>query len=389
MSKSTEATNGKPAKPYDGFPLFPHASGRWAKKIRGKFCYFGKWDDSPDRGAMAALALYEQRATDLHAGRTPRPKGDAATVADLANAFLTAKKHSLDGGEIVQSTFHAYHQTCELIVNAFGRRRILIDLAASDFRALRTSLATRLGPAALGNEIQRVRTVFKFGFDESLIDRPIRYGQAFQRPPKRALRKARAENGQRMFEAEEIRALLAVAPPPWRAMISLGVNCGFGNSDCARLPLSALDLEDGWLDFSRPKTGISRRCKLWSETVAALRIAIAKRPAPRDKADAGLVFITAHGRSWHKPSGDNPIAKVFARLRAAAGVFRRGVGFYALRHSFETIGGESIDQVAVDHIMGHSRDDMSSIYRERISDERLKAVTDHVHTWLFGTEENR
>jgi hypothetical protein len=27
---------------------------------------------------------------------------------------------------------------------------------------------------------------------------------------------------------------------------------------------------------------------------------------------------------------------------------------------------------------------MSSIYRERISDERLRAVTDHVHAWLFG-----
>jgi hypothetical protein len=28
---------------------------------------------------------------------------------------------------------------------------------------------------------------------------------------------------------------------------------------------------------------------------------------------------------------------------------------------------------------------MASVYRERISDERLKAVTDHVHGWLFAT----
>jgi hypothetical protein len=27
---------------------------------------------------------------------------------------------------------------------------------------------------------------------------------------------------------------------------------------------------------------------------------------------------------------------------------------------------------------------MSAAYRERISDERLKAVADHVRAWLFG-----
>ena len=31
----------------------------------------------------------------------------------------------------------------------------------------------------------------------------------------------------------------------------------------------------------------------------------------------------------------------------------------------------------------HARDDMASVYRERIGDERLKAVTDHVRKWLF------
>jgi hypothetical protein len=45
-----------------------------------------------------------------------------------------------------------------------------------------------------------------------------------------------------------------------------------------------------------------------------------------------------------------------------------------------TIGGEAKDQVAVDHTMGHARDDMASAYRERISDERLRAVVEHVRS---------
>jgi len=58
--------------------------------------------------------------------------------------------------------------------------------------------------------------------------------------------------------------------------------------------------------------------------------------------------------------------------------------FYALRHTFETVGGEAKDEVAVDHMMGHVRDEMASVYWERISHERLKAVTEHVWEWLFG-----
>jgi hypothetical protein len=47
---TTPALSGKPAKPYPAFPLTPHPTGRWCKKIRGKLHYFGSWDD-PD-GAL-------------------------------------------------------------------------------------------------------------------------------------------------------------------------------------------------------------------------------------------------------------------------------------------------------------------------------------------------
>ena len=44
---------------------------------------------------------------------------------------------------------------------------------------------------------------------------------------------------------------------------------------------------------------------------------------------------------------------------------------------------EAKDQPAADFIMGHEVPHMCSVYRETISDERLKAVADHVRKWLF------
>jgi integrase len=389
MSKSTKRSAKKPAKPYADFPLFAHATRRWAKKIKGKLHYFGPWDD-PD----GALKNYLDQRDDLHAGRTPRARTNGLTIRELCNRFLTSKRHLLDNGEITDRTFHDYYSTCDRIVATFGRNRPVEELAAADFERLRAKLAKKRGPVALGNEIQRVRMVFKYAYGEGLIDRPICYGQSFKKPSRKTLRKARAKNGKRMFEAAELREAIDSAPQPLRAMILLGINCGFGQTDVSSLPQSAVDLEGGWIDYPRPKTGIERRCPLWSETVKALREAIVKRPKPKDAADADLAFITKYGKRWVKThttengSGTpaDALGQQFSKLLTELEIKRPGVSFYALRHTFETIGGECRDQVAVDHIMGHARDDMASLYRERISDERLRAVTDTIHDWLFADE---
>jgi hypothetical protein len=85
----------RPAKPSPAFPLFPHAAGVWAKKIRGKMYYFGPWSD-PD----AALAKYLEQKDALHAGRKPRESSDGATVKEVVNHFLTAKLALVDSGEL-------------------------------------------------------------------------------------------------------------------------------------------------------------------------------------------------------------------------------------------------------------------------------------------------
>jgi integrase len=341
--------------------------------------YFGPWED-PD----AALACYLAQRDDLHAGRKPRAVPEALTVKELANAFLNRKQALVDTGELTRRSWDDYKRTCDLVVSHFGKGRVVSDLRQEDFASLRDKMARRWGPVTLAHAIERIRVIFRFASDDGLLERPVQYGRSFQAPTRKVLRLHRARQGRKLFDAVEIRLLLAAAGTQLQAMTLLGINCAYGNSDCGNLPLAALDLKQGIIDFPRPKTGVNRRCVLWPETVAALRAALTERPESKDAADAGLVFLTHCGARWHKDRRENPVTKEFGKLLRRLHINgRKGLGFYTLRHTFRTIADEARDQPAADYIMGHESPHMSTVYRERISDDRLRGVAAYVRAWLF------
>src|SRR5262249_32657409 len=147
--------------------------------------------------------------------------------------------------------------------------------------------------------IQFVRCAFKFAFDNALIDRPVRYGQGFKRPSKKTMRLLKAKQGKKLFTADEVRRLLGAAFPQVKAMMLLGINCGFGIPDRGTRPPPAVTVEGPMTDSPRQKTGAPRRCPLWPETVQAIKEALEYRPEPKKEEHAGLAFITRYGDSWH------------------------------------------------------------------------------------------
>jgi integrase len=342
--------------------------------------YFGPWEE-PD----AALAKYLAEKDDLHAGRKPRPDPTAATVKDAGNAFLNAKKTAVNNGELSPLTWADYKEAADELVAAIGKGRLLADLGPDDFAALRNRMAKKWGPHHLKKMVQCVRCLLKHALDVGLIDRPVRCGPDFRAPSKKVLRLHRARQGPKLFAAEEVRRLIDAAGQPLKAMLLLAINAGLGNADCGRLTVQAIDLEQGWLDFPRPKTGIPRRCPLWPETVAAIKEALTRRREPKDPADAGLVFLTRTGQAWYSEARESPISCETAKLLRRLGInTRKGLSFYTLRHTFRTVADGAKDQPAADYIMGHEVPHMSSVYREGIDDDRLRAVADHVRKWLFG-----
>ena len=137
-------------KPHPDFPLFRHATGRWCKKIRGKFHYFGKVADDPD--GQIALAKWLEEKDDLLAGRTPRVKPEGLTLRELLDRFIVSKRHLLDTGEITPKHFAELYACCRRIGDAFGLSRLALDLAADDFEGLRKTIAKRGGLSDWGTK---------------------------------------------------------------------------------------------------------------------------------------------------------------------------------------------------------------------------------------------
>lgn len=387
----------KPAKPHKAFPLFAHASGQWAKKVLGTTHYFGSWGKGRAKSEQAELAelaekRWDEQKADLKAGRKPRQKADSAdgtTVKELVNQFLTSKELAVEAEDLSSRQFEDLKRAGKRVADKFGRSRVVADLRPDDFRELKAEMVTKYkSPISLRREMTNVRSIFKYGWENEYHGQ-VNFGSDFKLPSNKKVKshkqKQKREHGDRCFTVEQIETLLdACTIPALRAMILLGLNIGTNNSDLRNMMFADIDIETGWLDYARIKTGEERRAKLWPETIAAINAYLKNRKEPPNEEHRKIVFLTKYRRPWGSDkSGDDPITKNFRKLLDSLDMHRPGLSFVSLRHTFRTVADSCKDPPAVDLVMGHADNTMAGNYRQSIEDARLEAVATHVHSWLF------
>lgn len=374
IAKPARKAQSKPDKPYPDFPLYAHASGRWAKKIKSRTHFFGPWGDW-----QAALAKFEHDVHDLQRGRKPKPMGldeQAVTVEYLVNSFLAHREALVESGELQWQTWLDYKVIGTELVEQLGRFTDIEQLTPADFADLRKHYSKGKGLVSLKNSITRAMAIFNFAHKQRLIKHPVECGESFKKPKKVALKREKLANGSKSFTIEELQTLYHAANKQMKCFILLGLNGGLGNGDIGQLEHK--HVQDGWVDFPRPKTLVDRRFPLWKETAKAIE---ATRQAKRE--DLPNLFLTKYGLVWFKNNGDDPISKEFRKLCIECKCHKQGRGFYSLRHQFRSIARGCRDREAIDYIMGHSDGTVAEGYMEwGIEDARLKAVVDHVYKWI-------
>lgn len=365
----------KPSKPRKDFPLYAHASGKWAKKIKGKLYYFGKWDDP-----HASLREYLERLPYITAG-VPFKSGSRITVDDLNKAYLESLTSKRQGEVVGVRHLNDMRRTCRDFAEHVGGGRDIASLGPQDFTRIYKEISRSLSPVTVSNFVARVSSIFSWAYENQYLETPMRFGADFKRIPARLLRKMRSDRSKQLYSPEEVRSLIEVSNPPMNSFILLAINSGIGPTDISILCGDHFKEIDGtwWIDFPRTKTYVERRFPLMKETADSLKPIRAGRK---------LMFKTKYGKPWVRAtesgSNINAISQEFTKIRKKSIVTRPGASFYDLRHTFETIAGDCKDQVAVKHIMGHADHSISAVYREEIQDDRLIAVVEHVRQWLFG-----
>lgn len=391
--KKKKKPKRKPKKPYPDFPLFAHANGSWAKKIKKKTEYFGPWGDSD-----GALKNYLKWRDDLQAGLRPRQDGSQLTVVDMCNQFLGAMQLKMERGRLTPRTWNDYHRIVGKIVGYFGKERLVESLRPQDFQGFLASFPPDKikSPTSVANLILRTRIVFGWAKENALIKDAMNYGTEFKLPSAKEKRKMKNISNSRVMPPEALKTILEASELPLRAMILLGINCGFGQTDVSGLTVGAVDLNGLWINYPRAKTAIMRRCPIWTETADALKSVLESRPVDPSE----LVFVRKDGRPWlrtrikdktDKSTGAvlkgavvfvDSIGQEFDKLVKTKGLERRG-SFYNLRHCFRTLADGCKDQPALDAIMGHANPSMAANYREGVEDERLRAVADYLHDKIW------
>ena len=350
----------------DKFPLTLHSTGQFCKKIKGKIYYFGT-------NKNTALELYLQQAADLHAGRAVRitASRDTLSIKNLCNMYLDHQESRAAIGEI--QARHVSDQVLLLrdFVRFVGSTRAVAGISTIELQNYRKRLInTGKSPHTINNRTAAVKAMYNWALDNEIIDHA---------PRLKALKKVTPAKKKRpTFTIAQIDELLRHATPQMTAMIWLGLNCGFGCTDCAELKWENVNLQNARVNFPRGKTGIGRNLPLWSETVQAL----SDLPVSGE-----FVFYTRRGNPWvrttksmgkngqEKYKKTNNVSKEFAKLLKKAGIqLGKGVGFYTLRRTAATLTARSGDPFAVQKLLGHADLKMATTYVQDVSEQTDRAI---------------
>jgi len=350
----------------DKFPLTLHPTGQYCKKIKGKIRYFGT-------NKKQALERYLAQATYLHGCQNSIQKASNGkmTLKELCDLYLRYQHSKVLANALTAKHHNDQISSLSKLMSFLGQSRKIESISTLDLQNYKRRLQRSYSSAHRSNlHISIMKAMFHWARRNDILE---------SIPNIDAITRGKIVHKEKYtFNPEQINKLLSAADVKMKAMIWLGLNCGFGCTDCGQLKWKDLDFENSRVQLARNKTGVRRNLPLWPETIQALK------QVPRS---GQLVFYTSQGHPWVrtliKTKGDgerkytsvNRVTPRFSELLKKAEIHvPKGTGFYALRRTAATMAARSGDPFAVQRLLGHVDLTMATRYVQDVSEQTDRVI---------------
>ena len=350
----------------DKFPLTLHPSAQYWKKIKGHIYYFGS-----DR--KHALESYLDQAIFLHGYNSAQQKtaNGNFTLKEICDMYLKYQYTKLQANNLSARHHNDQIGSLKKLKDFLGENCRIKSITTLNLQNYKRSLQKHYSSVCrLNLHLSIMKAIFHWAKKNDILK---------DIPNIDAISRAKEIHQDRFtFYQKQINKLLSIADIKMQAMIWLGLNCGFGCTDCVYLKWIDLNFETDRVILPRRKTGVYRDLPLWSETIKTLQ------NIPRK---GSLVFYASKGKPYihtnvkidangnEKYTITNLISTKFRRLIIKAGLnVPKGTGFYALRRTAATIAARSGDPFAVQRLLGHANLTMATRYVQDVSKQTDRVI---------------
>ncbi|MHC4114684.1 MAG: tyrosine-type recombinase/integrase [Planctomycetota bacterium] len=350
----------------DKFPLTLHPTGQYCKKIKGKIHYFGS-------NKQKALQKYLDQATWLHGTQKDmqKLKDENMTLKQLCDMYLKYQHSKLQASNLTANHYNEQVGSLKKLMVFLDQNITINKISTMDLQNYKRKIQkSHVSISRLNLHISIMKALFHWARKNDILEHIPNIDAVS--------REKIVHNEKFIFNHEQIGKLLNTADAKMKAMIWLGLNCGFGCTDCSDLKWTDLDLVNARVKLPRKKTGILRDLPLWPETIEALK------KVPKTGV---LVFYTSRKNSFvhtivktdsngnRKYSTQNTITTKFSRLIKKSRLkVPNGTGFYTLRRTAATIAAQSGDPFAVQRLLGHADLQMATRYVQDVSKQTDRVI---------------